>query len=1229
MPGVDHSAAAASIQANVHMILRHRLASATRVLLLAAVAFLVASPFLTRRGVGTGEAYNYSLAVADGVTQLRAGVFPVLAGQTPFAFNGRVHPLRNAPYLVYLAGAIDLGTGHLLGFPALQNLSLACSLLAGFFASYAALRWGTRCPPWPAAFLACVYGTGAALLASAYSLDLYMTVHAAPFVPLALAAVARQGTARSARNDFFLAAALAAAWWAHPPVALWLTVAAGSLRLLLWAAQPSWRSVVELAAAFACGLLLAGFPFISAYELTRYNSFFNADGGEGARFVAQVLAEVRLSFIGSVSPVTRSAGKLGDFQLGYVAWGLLAAVVMRLRQPGAWRGPRLAAGGLAGVAALLIALCVPVPYFTPWAWSRLPGVFYQLTNDWPMQRLYLITSAAVILASGLMLGPRAAAAWRRRPLAFTALLAVAAAWMAWETVPFLRRGFRDRWSAEITARNYLPSNLDLTITSYAFLPVPPTFSHGVMEPWTEFRLLGHFGRDPVASNYATGVATAATVAQGVFQQGSGPGPSVALYEPVLTLQPGRHYLLDFNWRTAPFSGVLSFAGPSLQRLYVLPHAGEAQAFGMSPGQRTALAISTSQTTAEPVRLRVLNPTGNPQDSPPPRLADFRLLAVDDARLPVRVQSWLPLRVEVTAPTDDCYLETPRGFIPGYAATVNGRRLQPVRSATGQVMIPVPAGESRVELRYPGTLLLRAAFWTSLVSWVAAAAMGGALLLGRGRRFPINLPRPRGRPAATWILAGLGAIAAATALEWNHLRSSLHAPGTVGPLLVRLMLPHGLTSRQQPIVVTGQRSAGNFVFLSYTDDSHLRVGVDIWGFVRLSEAVPADYNQEQDLVVDGAMLYPPGDPAMRALAPFARAQLRRDLRVELNGRTIMVERRPTFDSPPSSITIGASLIGGSSVQPRFAGWILQVERLPMPLTVVRSSRPLRLQFVPPENRAGSTEPLLTSWRTDGVRELFTLRYLPGSRIAFGYAATDGRRIEGAPRPARSGVEHTLDLASRGQDLALRCDGAEALVVPGDGLPAGRVELGQLGFNATGLAVGGARFTGSRLTPLAAAASPKPPATPGGPFRVVATLPAGRTGGLEPLIATGKAGRGDIVYVKYTDAGHIQFGYDHWGVGGSISPPIAVNYAQPHEFEVGLGSLYPDRKDAGWMGLPADVRRQLREQATVSLDGVAVWECKSPAYPSDPADIRVGENTIGASSCSPRFTGEILEIGRARP
>ena len=147
-----------------------------RVLGLFAVGLAVASPFVTERGVGVGDAWNYADAVADGVIQVRAGVLPVEVGQSEYAFNGRVHPLRTAPYFIYGTGLLDLLTGHRLTTWGLQNLLLAGSLVGGAGSAYLCLRRLPGTGPWTAWWLAVLYLLSPGLLAAAYGMDLFMTI---------------------------------------------------------------------------------------------------------------------------------------------------------------------------------------------------------------------------------------------------------------------------------------------------------------------------------------------------------------------------------------------------------------------------------------------------------------------------------------------------------------------------------------------------------------------------------------------------------------------------------------------------------------------------------------------------------------------------------------------------------------------------------------------------------------------------------------------------------------------------------------------------------------------------------------------------------------------------------------------------------------------------------------------------------------------------------------------
>src|ERR1035438_5483123 len=101
-----------------------------------------------------------------------------------------------------------------------------------------------------------------------------------------------------------------------------------------------------------------------------------------------------------------------------------------------------------------------------------------------------------------------------------------------------------------------------------------------------------------------------------------------------------------------------------------------------------------------------------------RLATFAhvyVVSYDPENLPLHIFEHIPLRIRTRA-IQEGWLETPRIFIAGYRATVDGKVAGVGRSKDGLVMVRVPSGNSIVELDYPGSLLLRASFWTSFVGW---------------------------------------------------------------------------------------------------------------------------------------------------------------------------------------------------------------------------------------------------------------------------------------------------------------------------------------------------------------------------------------------------------------------------------------------------------------------------------------------------------------------------------
>jgi hypothetical protein len=179
---------------------------------------------------------------------------------------------------------------------------------------------------------------------------------------------------------------------------------------------------------------------------------------------------------------------------------------------------------------------------------------------------------------------------------------------------------------------------------------------------------------------------------------------------------------------------------------------------------------------------------------------------------------------------------------------------------------------------------------------------------------------------------------------------------------------------------------------------------------------------------------------------------------------------------------------------------------------------------------------------------------------------------------------------------------------------------LGFSRDSTALG-RKFTGMISDPQRVAVVP---ADPFGAIRLFLDLPQGKTGATEPLLTTGVAGRGDLLRIVYVDASHVRFVHDEWGVGGSSSPDMPVNYGDHHRIELSLGSLYPD---GPWTaGVPPDELVRARGRVRVRLDGVTALDVLEASWPAAPGTIAIGANGIGASPVDPAFTGKISKFLR---
>lgn len=671
--------------------------------LVALAGVWVAWPFFHPHIVGLGDATHYTLQIADAVTQARLGIFPVIVGQSNFAFNGGVHTLRTAPYFTNLGIFLDLLTGRSLPFPALTNLTLVMSGLGGALAAYACARRLLSGARWVSALLAIIFILGPGLSVPAIHYDLFATFLTAPWQPifwLGLALSLRHADDRE--GLFWSVFALGTLWSVHPPTALWLTPAFVATQITRLAfPSPGWRVQVKRWLVAALGLLfLIAFPFYSVLSLGLGYSPAATGGMEHS-----IVANLRAAWPGSLLPFAYAKGHLQNLQLGFSLWALLiVGFVFRWRSgPAGWT--------LKACAVVYLLLLIPVPGLTLWLWHHMPARILDMTNDWPMHRFYLILSGLAVASSSLFFGKLLRERPRSAPYLIAGLL-VAATWSASEAHRFKKRGFETRLSAATTTRTLAPANLNAGRSSYLlFGRYPAHFSHGRMDPEFELRLVDA-SSNPIVINQ-----------QKILDSGltgkSSPAWQAVQDKISFPVDGSSDLLLEFAFPSEEAAGYIVVKGQTVEVAYEIPTFGEIKAFGSKPESNRTIVARFLREPPQSVTIF----------SKPPG-AHMRIWPFTSERdVPIRLDSLVPLKITLQSPFPAGTVETPRMFIPGYVARVDGRAAAVQRLPDGLVGVPVPAGAREITVEYPGPFGLRWIYFATITVWALLA--GAAFFFSTG------------------------------------------------------------------------------------------------------------------------------------------------------------------------------------------------------------------------------------------------------------------------------------------------------------------------------------------------------------------------------------------------------------------------------------------------------------------------------------------------------------------
>ncbi len=149
---------------------------------------------------------------------------------------------------------------------------------------------------------------------------------------------------------------------------------------------------------------------------------------------------------------------------------------------------------------------------------------------------------------------------------------------------------------------------------------------------------------------------------------------------------------------------------------------------------------------------------------------------------------------------------------------------------------------------------------------------------------------------------------------------------------------------------------------------------------------------------------------------------------------------------------------------------------------------------------------------------------------------------------------------------------------------------------------------------------------GPVNLEIIFPANRPHGYEPIVATGKRGAADLLYVFYESPTTVRFGLVGTSMKGPLSPPIPVTYGQPYRLDIQMGSLYPSAGNPLLSDISDAEVARLKRTLRIDLDGVTVYEIPAHFFPSRSRDVQIGSTKHLKDYCVAEFSGQILSTSR---
>lgn len=268
---------------------------------------------------------------------------------------------------------------------------------------------------------------------------------------------------------------------------------------------------------------------------------------------------------------------------------------------------------------------------------------------------------------------------------------------------------------------FSPDNYTLGRYSYLMLHMPPRFIDGKQVYWLETRLLNRlrdavYGPEDVARLSEAYDRTSLSL-----KSRESTSPEWLEISPKLEVKPGEKLVLRFEFPEGRNSAgwMVMQSASGYQELYLNP-GYPGTGFGTGPHASNVTALTNSGNHTQIYRIEQKVDPGNTMPRDGGEWAKLHVSRYQPEMLPVEIKSLMPFRARVQA-EEHGYLESPRQWLPGYEAWVDGNKVVPVTSKDGMVAVPIPAGDHEVELKFEGSIRLWIGFW--LAGLTAIGALG--------------------------------------------------------------------------------------------------------------------------------------------------------------------------------------------------------------------------------------------------------------------------------------------------------------------------------------------------------------------------------------------------------------------------------------------------------------------------------------------------------------------------